>query len=462
MSYLNYLTPETDVSIINEFVEEMDLYPKQLDATKRSILNEHGGIWTVEMGLGKSIITVGILTLLYPKIAEGGFAIVCAGSNTIKSFEQYITQNTHLKAFYTTGEADSVQACIKAVESGQADCVICTHSVWTHSLDFNIFMYNNLENIKAMIYDECTGTENNQGYLNFIEIAHATKYTFPANATPLNDGAYSIYSLLYAVNATNLTYRKFKSKYCERVDVGGDAVLKVLPSKIKEDFNKYLINFNRRDVNAETHYDTARFIPIELTGLQHETYKSGVEKAKVLYGISSACPVPVSNPAFLQLLQSVTTAPPTENKIIFCWHQETSEMLTGVFKSMGIATYQMNGFKTPSPEEKDYIEETFNATKGAVLITSSYKGNNLNSANYVYVYETPPDIGQYIARAARGYNEKHLHLFWPYYPELESDALYKAVESCVNNAIVTDRDMTLAYIIFDEILERYPSDPRNA
>lgn len=460
-SYLDYIQEDTDISIINEFTNGIVLYPKQIEAVKASILNK-SGIWTVEMGLGKTILTVGVATILTPIINAGGFIVISAGTNTIKSFEKYIRENTTLKPVYTTGEADKVANCIKMIESGQANCVLCTHSTWVQSLDFNMFIYNNLDRVKGMIYDECEGTENNLGYCNFIEFAHNVDYVYPANATPVNSGSFPIYSLLYAVKATDMTYKQFRRQYCFSQQIGENKVENINVEKIKKDFDKYLINFNRKDVNADTHYETPRFRSVGLTPLQQEAYSDKTsDKASILYGLSSAAPTPTANPAFLQLIQTITCKPPTDSKVVFCWHQQSSEMITQVFRGMGMTVMQLNGYKTPTSEEKDYIEKEFNATPGAILVTSSYKGNNLNSANHIIVYETPPDIGQYIARVARGYDSKTIFLDWIYYPALEQESLYKALISCIDNAVLTERDFTLANIIFDEILDKYPLDPRN-
>ena len=87
-NYLDFIKEDTDISIINEFTNGIDLYPRQLEAVRASILN-NSGIWTVEMGLGKTILTVGVMALLTPLVNKGGFVVISAGTNTIKSFEEY-------------------------------------------------------------------------------------------------------------------------------------------------------------------------------------------------------------------------------------------------------------------------------------------------------------------------------------------------------------------------------------
>lgn len=461
-SYLDVLTEDTDISLVNEFIDNFDLTPEQLKATKESVVRK-GGIWTVEMGLGKTIITLGVTTLLAP-ILQDSLTIITAPLKTVLSFYDYVRDCTFLKPVYTTGEFSEVASAIKEVERGAANCIVCTDSIWEKSLEFSIFVYNNLDRIKCMIYDECKGTDNNRGYKNFIAFANTVPYAFPANATPFTSNGYTLYSLLRAVKAVpnELTFQKFMSAYGFKQVVGDVEVKKLDHNLAAKTFANKLINFNRKDIGAEAVYKRFTFHPCEPSSVQTEflNMKEGKTRNEILYCQPAPHIMPMQVEAFKALINVIMCSDPMSNRIIFCWHQGAAEMIRKVLQGMGIQVIMMNGYASPTAEDKQFAEDLFNETKGAVMVTSCYDGSNLNSAHHLIVYEQPPEINQYIYRAVRGFKSKEIEVDWIYYPQYEIENLIKAYEQAIQNSESLGRSTDLAENIKQEVKKYSPNDVR--
>ena len=457
--YLDYITPETDLSIINDFIDGITLFPNQMKATQESIINKKA-IWTIEMGLGKTIITLGILALLAPKL-KGKIVIVSAIPVTVMSFYEHIKERLPLKTVFSTGVKKEVDNAIQAIKSGECNCLVCTHAIWS-SVDFNLFIYNNIDKVQCMVWDEFNGTLNNDALANYTEFSRLVPMVYQANATPIKLKPDVLYLLLRSCSALeDMSMRIFRRKYYTKMEKGLGADYLVKDNLIVQEFKKYFVNFNRNDVGATTTFKEFKFIHCEVTPYQQKLLDEGHPKSEVLYTLPNKNTPFHQIAAFNELLKEVAYVPEGENKITYCRRQEASIMLVNVFKAMNMPVMKLNGFETSKAQDKKYVEDEFARSRGTNLIMSVDVGANLNSANYVFIYETPSDVAQFIGRAARGYNPKTLSVYWFYYPAYESESLFKAAFECMGNTSqITNRDDTVYQIIKEEILKMYPNDVR--
>lgn len=465
LDHLNLIDENTDLSILNLVVDNYDLEPNQLRSVKESFLTDSfSAIESIEMGLGKTVISLGLLQMIAP-LLQNKLAIITAPTNTITNFYDDVKNNTSFAVTMSSGKAEEINEAIRQIEQGYVNCLIVTPSAWTLSQDFNLFVFNNIDKIECLIWDECKG-DSDFGFNHFIEAGHYIDFVYPLNATITGKGIELIHKMLYVCSATDLTERLFKRNYGYYTTTKeGNSVYHISWDKLKADFGQYFVNFNREDVGAETTYKKAEFHRCDISAYQERILESSSSRS-VLYapvdatGKPDSTISPMSIPSIAKLVQVIASYPSTDNTLIYCRNVEPSNVLYNLLTMMGYKVFRIDGHTTGTPELKKESEVNFNNSKGAVMITSISEGSNLNSASHVIIFQTPSEVLQYIARAARGFKEKELTLDWIYYPKLERESLMKNIESAINVCIGSDRDSKLLDIMMNEAKSVYPEDER--
>lgn len=465
LDHLNLLTKDTDISILNLLIDNYDLEPEQLASVRDSFLTDTGSaIEQVEMGLGKTLISIGLLQMLAP-ILQNKVAIVTAPMNTITNFYDDVKNNTSFSVMVSSGKQEEVAEAIRCIKQGTINCLIVSPSAWGKSLEFNLFVFNNRDKIKCLVWDECKGVED-FGFNHFIELGHHTDFVYPLNATITGNGIELIHKMLYVCSAINMTERQFKREYGHyTMTKEGNKLYNIHWDDIKSKFGQYFVNFNREDVGAKTVYTKAQFHTCDVNTYQ-ENILSKVSSRSVLYApvdetgaiVDTLSPMIV--PSIAKIVQIVAGYNSMENTLIYCRNVEPANALYNLLSSMGYKVYRIDGHTTNSPELKREAEENYNASKGAIMITSISEGSNLNSTKHVVIFQNPNDVMQYIARAARGFSEKEITLDWIYYPNLEKESLMKNIRSAIDVSIGADRNVEILHIMMAEAKRMYPTDER--
>ena len=464
LSHLNYLNEDTDMEILNELLDNYNLTPEQLDAVKYSFLTPTASaIESIEMGLGKTIISLGLLQMISTSL-DDKVAIVVAPTNTIENFYRDIVNNTRLRTMTSTGQYADVIKAIDSIERNLIDCLVVTPSAWTLSEEFNLFIFNNPDKIICYIWDECKG-DTDKGFNHFIEAGHRTPFVYPLNATITGQGVSNIYKMLYVCSALDMTEREFIRKYGDyTMTRDNNRIYNIDWGLIKKDYGDYFINLNREDVGADTVYSRVMFHRCSVTTEQREFLKESTSR-EVLYapvdskGNQLNIP-PTSVPAIAKLIQTVMGYGPEDNTLIYCRNIVPANTLYNLLKGLGYKVFRIDGHTTPTSELKMKSEEEYNKSKGAIMITSISEGSNLNSTDHVIIYQNPSEVIQYVARAVRGFKSKEITLDWIYYPELEMESFMKNIENAINVSVGSNRRIELLEIMLKEVYEVYPNEER--
>lgn len=465
LTHLNLLKEDTDMSILNSLVYEYDLTDEQLKSVKESFLTPTcSAIESVEMGLGKTIISLGLLQMITPALEKDKVAVVVAPTNTIENFREDIEKNTSLRVKTSTGQQKDIQESIQAIESNQINCLIVTPSAWTLSEEFNFYIFNNPDRLLCYIWDECKG-DKDKGFNHFIEAGHRTEFVFPLNATITGQGVTNIYKMLYVCSAIDMTEREFRRKYGHFTSTReGNKIYNIDWNLIKKDYGEYFINMNRDDVGAETIYTNVRFHRCNTTVRQDEILEK-TSSREVLYAPvdekGNDLNIPITSiPAVSNIIKTVMGFSPEENTLIFCRNVTPANLLYETFSNLGYKVFRIDGHTTTTSELKMASERKYNNTKGAIMITSISEGSNLNSTDHVVVYQNPSDVIQYVARAARGFVSKEITLDWIYYPALEMESFMKNIETAINVSIGAERYVELLHIMMEEAYSINPNEER--
>lgn len=465
LDHLNLLDENTDLSILNFVMDEYNLKPEQLGSVKESFLTDTGSaIESVETGLGKTVISLGLLQMLAPELQDK-LVIITAPTNTITNFYRDVTNNTNFNVMMSSGKYAEVTSAIKSIEQGHINCLIVLPSAWTLSVEFNLFVFNNRERIKCFIWDECKGDED-FGFNHFIEAGHNADFVYPLNATVTGKGIGLLYKMLYVCSATELTERQFKRKYGHyTMTKEGNKIYHIHWDDIKREYGSYLVNFNREDVGAKTTYSKVQFHTCEVSSYQESIMEKTVAR-NILYapvdvtGKVNPSISPMVIPSIANLVQIVAKYPSDDNILIYCRNIEPANSLFNLLSGMGYKVFRIDGNTTTLPELKNEAETNYNSAKGAIMITSIEEGSNLNSTKHVVIFQNPSDVMQYIARAARGFEAKDLTLDWIYYPKYEKESFIKNIESAIDVSIGAERHVEVLHIMMNEAKKMYPEDER--
>ena len=114
------------------------------------MLETPNAVIAVEQGLGKTMITMGFIHLL--NLYKPTKTVITVPKNKIVDFEDAFLKNSNLVPIISTGDAKLVKRLETNFDT--TNLIIVSDTAWTHSLDFNILLFNNLDNIDVTIFDE--------------------------------------------------------------------------------------------------------------------------------------------------------------------------------------------------------------------------------------------------------------------------------------------------------------------
>ena len=441
---LNNLNPDEVIALDTlDLLTDIDFYEKQKISLVNALVKKHT-LWAIQQGLGKTVITlpfVYILVNMYNKKK----ALISVPNDKVDDFYKIIDEHTNLSVMKTTGSQKDVTKLKKYFD--EVNVIIASHSAWTFSLDFNLLIYNKLDDFIVTVFDEAKGVEDN-GYLNLVELARLLPYNAMLNATPVNEKSpQSTYNILYALDMYNKSYSSFLQNFCDYNEYTRKYSFKDV-KLLKNLIDERTLFFSREELGIEVKFKTKFFRCFPSTE-QNTFVRKGVMSPELLYSPETPNYFPM-NPQTtpsLNVLIRIILGNLGTNKIIFVRNVISQRRIKDTLSIMGIDVEIF--------EANSGAEERFNAKTNAVMIISSDRGINLGSAEDLIIYDTPPDVYQYLYRAVRDLSSKELNLFWIYYPEQERNKMIQTYESIKKNVEIDDKKLNVLEDLRLEIKEMY-------
>ena len=441
-------------------VFDMLLYGAKLEDIQKELLldclstPEYKGIITAEMGLGKTYIGA---TLTQMALAlTGKKVLLVVPKNKVKDFYFFCKKVLKVRVIKSSGVKKDVDNLKKNFEKAQV--VVVQQSAWIHSMDFNIFMYNKMDEFGLVFYDEAA-LKDSAGFMAYCEFSRYADMSFIANATPVGKDIQLTYNLLYAVGATDLSLTQFRSRYSATSFNNGKTTETINIDAIKRDFSQYLINKNRAELGVITTINT-KFIKCSPSNIQREWINgSKVRTDLALYSpgtrIEGASTV-ATVPALDALVKTVLMSDASTNKIIYTKNTDAIITLSTILKTLGHNVFILDGKHAVTEEDKKEVEDNFNNTQGAICITNIDKGSNLGSATEFIVYGIPNDILQTVHRSIRGFKSKEINLTWIYYPQYDKDSMIRVFKTANDSLALLNRQSDVIDSLRREISNTYP------
>lgn len=435
--------------IFDLMLEGVTLMPEQKDAVLECYTRtDLKGVLTMEMGTGKTYVCMG-LAQIARCLDSSKKGVISVPKNKVEDFKNLIEESLQCNVMVVSGQKPSIDRLAKNFD--KVDIIVAQHSFWTHSIHSLMFMYNNVDKFNFSFYDEADG-KNAIGFKAFIEFSRLIPISFLANATPIGKDTTLIRHLLYATDATNLSEREFDNRYCDKTFYQGTVTSVVNVPSIKQDFRQHLINLNRSDIGLKAE-NNIKFHPMRMSGVQQTWVRQGLRKDIALYSpeVSESAnlninPKPVFSPRFVPALAKMNELLNTKQdmkKIIYVKNTDTIIKLRVLLDAMGYNPYIIDGQHTRTAEMQKASEEKYNADSNGIMITNIIKGTNLDTAQHVIIYDTPPDVQQLIFRAIRGIKSKTIEVDWIYYPQEEQGQIEDALEKTKNVADLLGREVDI-------------------
>ena len=422
------------------FMTPIDFYPQQIRVI-REMLETPNAVIAVEQGLGKTMITMGFIHLL--NLYKPTKTVITVPKNKIVDFEDAFLKNSNLVPIISTGDAKLVKRLETNFDT--TNLIIVSDTAWTHSLDFNILLFNNLDNIDVTIFDEASSIED-KGYLNMCKMARSLPYKYVLNATPINQkNPKMTFNILYSLGLVAGDYNTFRNKYCYFDQKTEMYTLQDIDTILKT-WGKHFIFFNREELGVEVKFNT-KFIRCMLNNIQKEYFYKGNGSSELLYSPQTSGLFelsPQTTPALAELIK-VVLGNVENNKVIYVKNVIAQSTIKKILLSLGVDC------KIFTPNVG--MEEEFNNKQGAVMIINSDRGINLGSAKDMIIYDTPPDIYQYLYRAVRDLKSKNINLFWIYYPEAEKEKMYHTFNTLKSHLNLENKSLNVLNDLYKELLE---------
>ena len=447
-----YFEGDNSSNDIKEFLEFIDLfaakdkleYFQKVDVIDILRSETKGTIVTHEMGLGKSymILYMAIITKLmepYKKV------LITAPSDSIEKITNLVKSNTAYNVMSSTGDARKVERLIN--EFDNLDIIIVQQSIWSSSVDFHIFMYNNVDKFSINIYDEMA-SKNAAGGAAFAEMSkHITK-TVVLNATVFDNSIDKIYNSLNTVSALRgMTKERFTQKYKITDRKSGKVILKTVD--LVNDFGKFISNKNRSDlgINIKVNMKFIRITPTEyqknLIRISNDVRKSLSAPTMLKGFVPDNVPLVFTKkevPSLSAVFYVINQLPKDENLVIYCNYIHAVSRIANELRYNGRDVYLITGESTKTPKEKKDVEDAFNAFKGGIAIITIEKAISLNSAKSMILYEIPQDLSQTIFRIIRGSNDKEVDVYQIYYPMYHLGLLKEKLNTIEANDVALNRN----------------------
>ena len=450
-----------------------EILDDQIDDIKSMVMSKKL-MMTHETGLGKTLLAVGAIATLLPKMRkERKVMIVTAPTNKVAGFANDIqTFIPGVRVITSTGQKPDVDRVIREFEN--IDVIVCMGSLWA-SIDFNYFIFENIDRFIGCIYDEASGVAND-AFLVFAEYANKFfEYTYVMNATPIKTASKlkMTYNLLYTVGAFNHNYtlRDFEKDVVIRTGgsrgKGGEVMLNV--NRFKELFGKYMLNLSKTDVGVNITGDVqmhkcqlskvqedvlfTKFHtkPNLLTSSQERSMDEILYNPKSLYQIS-----PMTMPALAKTLELVTARlqdNDVSNVVVYLENVDIKNRFKDMCIILGYDTYMIDG--SMNYKEKDAEEERFKSANKSVMLTNIESASSFPSANAIIIYGFADNIIQTINRLPRGRQDKHIYVDWVYYGVGGLSKLKTQLEMSVENDRLTGRTTMTTKPLFNEIKHHY-------
>lgn len=425
---------------------------------------------TVDMGVGKTYISLGIAQLLRLAHPDKKICFV-ALKNKLNEYAQVLSKHLGTSVLLVTGEQPMVDRFKTDLKNHKI--ILTSISAWSHNIDFNLFMMKNVKEFCATFYDESEALESD-GYAIFSKFSRYVPYSYLTNATPISKDLLQTYNNLNPIKAFTGSIEEFRNKYAlvkKNTKVQNSKEVADI-AKIKEDFRDYIVNFNREDLNIQVTINPF-FIHAKPTKTQLKWISEGMPLLTSLFSPTTNNSETNNNnyttePTFknksvdasmklYEVLTQITNQRGKENfgnKIIYVQHYNAKLVLKKMIeKVFGYKVFILDGQVTQKAEDQLKVANDFNNTENAIILTNIVRGSNLGSADQLITYGLPPssNLKQFIYRAIRNMEDTEVDLIMIYYPDFQQNTLLDTYIALENESALLDRNNKLANAIKQEL-----------
>ncbi len=422
------------------------------------VLENKKSILTFEMGLGKTSIMLGFATLLLPRaIKENKLIIISVPSANIGSFKELVNTQMYFtnRIMIIDGQKKNVDKFVKALDNNEVNLLICQHSCWVSSPNFNFCIFNRRDRVLATLYDEAV-EKTSKGYQHFIALSELqSEYVVMATASfsgsvssfkeNNTDVLLPVYNLYKAISLLppNMTYNNFLQRYTFTEFKRNNAIYKPKTLELQNLAKDKIINMSRHQINLDTEFEQINFVRVNPTpDMDKNIQKTSDSFRRILYGEVDYIPYTIPTvPSLGALVQLIPTLDSNTNKLIYCNHRESTEKMRTLLQLLGYKVHVINGVVTPKSDDKKKVCDIFNSESGSIVITNIIKGINLGSVKDIITLSIPNDLPQFIARATRGFIKGKVKLHIIYYPRYEKST----IKACYDMIKMTDTALDREY-----------------
>ena len=395
------------------------------------------------VGLGKTVITAGLLNLLKiekeKKEGENGekFSFLfLTDTNTIKQHEREFTKFTNMVCKATTGEKGRVAKLLGNTGLDERPNIIGSHSLLTQALFFDaVEEYRNKwgkNPFDIVVVDESSrvgvatgpfGGVKSKLYANTKWLIKDLDRVIGLNATPFEKNLMTFFGQLNLLDDTLMpTKTAFIDRYVVTAYQGRAWAEPTGEYKNEEEFQDLIryryLNQTRKDIGGVIEESSAELIEVDLTDVQkkllRETSMPHMVYDAPWYFDDNEYGVNTGSTNKLKVLNEEVAKAVVErgNCLVYCHYKEAQYGVQYYLESRGDMTVEvLNG--SMSFQEKNEAIDRFTSGETQVLVTNVQKGLNFNNCNDLIFYApigNPNTMVQVEGRITRELNivDKHV------------------------------------------------------
>lgn len=364
--------------------------------------NNLGGCLADDMGLGKTVQTIGLLTLVYPKVKKPTLIVMPKSllfnwQNEMERFAPQLSVYT-----YYAGNRD-INAAMK-----------CQVILTTYALVRNDIDTLRHSRFHMVILDESQNIKNTASQTTQATLLLKADHRLALSGTPIENNLTELYSLFRFLNPTMFgTADEFNSRYTMPIQRDDD---KEAMLSLRRKIFPFMLRRLKKDVLKDLPDRIEQTLYVEMSDEQADLYErrrkyyydqvrtaiatEGVQKSQfvmlqALGELRRIASVPeslsdnkIASPKLSQLMDAVTDAVENGHKVVVFFNFIAGLELAGErLEAAGIDFCSMTG----STHDRRSIVERFQNDKGCRVMLMTLKtggvGLNLTAADTVFIFE---------------------------------------------------------------------------
>ncbi len=364
--------------------------------------NNLGGCLADDMGLGKTVQTIGLLTLIYPKVKKP--TLIVMPRSLLFNWQNELQRFAPQLSFYTYYAGD------RDLEAAMKHQVILT----TYALIRNDIEQLRHKAFHMIILDESQNIKNTTSQTTQATFLLKADHRLALSGTPIENNLTELYSLFRFLNPTMFgTADDFNSRYTYPIQRDDD---KDAMTSLRRKIFPFMLRRLKRDVLKDLPDRIEQTLYVEMSPEQAEFYErrriyyydqvrktiaaEGVQKSQfvmfqALSELRRIASVPeslsdgmIASPKLEQLMEAVEDAVENGHKVVVFFNFIAGLELAGErLEQSGIDYCSMTG----STRDRRSIVERFQNDPGCRVMLMTLKtggvGLNLTAADTVFIFE---------------------------------------------------------------------------